>query len=128
MTGNSLTADTNIFIDLMKGDETVSQKLESCNEVYISPVVLAELYFGAYRSANPEKHVSKIASAIQKSRLLKIDATTAEIFVSIKLALFTNGTPIPENDIWIAASAVQHQLPLYTTDKHFADVAGLLLA
>jgi tRNA(fMet)-specific endonuclease VapC len=128
MTGNSLAAGTNIFIDLMKGDETVSQKLESCNEVYISPVVLAELYFDAYRSANPEKHVSKIASAIQKSRLLKIDATTAEIFVTIKLALFTKGTPIPENDIWIAASAIQFQLPLYTTDKHFADVAGLLLA
>jgi tRNA(fMet)-specific endonuclease VapC len=128
MTGNSLAADTNIFIDLMKGDETISQKLESCNEVYISPVVLAELYFGTYRSANPEKHVSKIASAIQKSRLLKIDATTAEIFVTIKLALFTNVTPIPENDIWIAASAVQYQLPLYTSDKHFADVTGLLLA
>ncbi len=127
MTGNNLAADTNIFIDLMKGDEAISQKLESCDDVYISPIVLAELYFGAYRSANPEKHLSKIASAIQKSRLLKIDAATAEIFVTIKLALFTKGTPIPENDIWIAASAIQHQLPLYTSDKHFAEVAELFL-
>jgi len=127
MTGNNLVADTNIFIDLMKGDESISQKLESCNDVYISPIVLAELYFGAYRSANPEKHLIKITSAIQKCRLLTIDATTAELFVTIKLALFTKGTPIPENDIWLAASAVQHQLPLYTSNKHFAEVADLFL-
>ncbi len=127
MTGNNLVADTNIFIDLMKGDESISQKLESCNDVYISPIVLAELYFGAYRFANPEKHLIKITSAIQKCRLLTIDATTAELFVTIKLVLFTKGTPIPENDIWIAASAVQHQLPLYTSDKHFAEVADLFL-
>ena len=127
MTGNNLAADTNIFIDLMKGDRSVAEKLESCNDVYISPVVLAELYFGAYRSANPEKHLNKIASAIQKGKLLKIDAATAEIFVTIKLALFTKGSPIPENDIWIAASAVQYQLPFYTSDKHFAEVDGLIL-
>lgn len=127
MTGNSIAADTNVFIDLMKGDEQIAHKLESFNEVYLSPVVLVELYFGAYRSANPEKHLRKIAIAIQKSKLLTIDATTAEIFVTIKLALFAKGNPIPENDIWIAATAMQHGLPLYTNDKHFTEVEGITL-
>src|SRR5438874_8705054 len=110
MTGNKIIVDTNIFIDLMKGNETIAHKLESYSEVYISPVVLVELYFGAYRSANPEKHLRKISIAIHKSKLLLIDAGTAEIFVTIKLALFAKGNPIPENDIWIAAAAIQHQL------------------
>ena len=128
MTGNSIIADTNIFIDLMKGNEAIAKKLESFDEVYLSPVVLVELYFGAYRSANPEKHLRKIAIAIQESKLLTIDAATAEIFVTIKLALFAKGNPIPENDIWIAATSLQHQLPLYTSDKHFAEVEGIRLA
>jgi tRNA(fMet)-specific endonuclease VapC len=127
MTGNSVVADTNIFIDLMKGDEAIAQKLESFDEVYISPVVLVELYFGAYRSANPEKHLRKVGIAIDKSKLLAIDAVTAEIFVTIKLALFAKGNPIPENDIWIAATALQHQLLLYTNDKHFTEVNGIKL-
>jgi tRNA(fMet)-specific endonuclease VapC len=127
MTGNNIVADTNIFIDLMKGSEMIAKKLESFDEVYLSPVVLVELYFGAYRSANPEKHLRKIAVAIQESKLLTIDATTAEIFVTIKLALFAKGNPIPENDIWIAATAIQHQLPLYTNDKHFSEVENITL-
>jgi tRNA(fMet)-specific endonuclease VapC len=128
MTGNSIVADTNIFIDLMKGSEAIAKKLESFDEVYLSPVVLVELYFGAYRSANPEKHLRKIAIAIQESKLLTIDGATAEIFVTIKLALFAKGNPIPENDIWIAATSLQHQLPLYTNDKHFAEVEGIRFA
>jgi tRNA(fMet)-specific endonuclease VapC len=59
--------------------------------------------------------------------LLAIDATTAEIFVTIKLALFAKGNPIPENDIWIAATAIQYQLPLYTNDKHFIEVENISL-
>lgn len=127
MTGNKIIVDTNIFIDLMKGDKTIAQKLESYSEVYISPVVLVELYFGAYRSANPEKHLRKITIAIHKSKLLSIDAGTAETFVTIKLALFARGNPIPENDIWIAAAAIQHQLPLYTNDSHFREIDGIVL-
>jgi len=127
MTGNSIVADTNIFIELMKGDTAIAKKLESFNEVYLSPVVLVELYFGAYRSANPKKHLNKISIAIQKTKPLIIDAATSEIFVAIKLALFAKGRPIPENDIWIAASALQHQLPLYTNDNHFADIDGIIL-
>ncbi|MBN9379639.1 MAG: type II toxin-antitoxin system VapC family toxin [Chitinophagaceae bacterium] len=127
MTGNNIIADTNIFIDLMKGNEAVAKKLESFDEVHLSPIVLVELYFGAYRAADPAKHLRKIAIAIQECKLQTIDAATADIFVAIKLALFAKGNPIPENDIWIAATAIQHQLPLYTNDKHFNEVESLVL-
>lgn len=127
MTGNSIVADTNIFIDLMKGDAAIAAKLESFAVVYLSPVTLAELYFGAYRSVNVAKHLKSVAIATQNTNLLPIDASTAEQFVSIKLSLFAQGRPIPENDIWIAAAALQFQLPLYTSDKHFSYINGLNL-
>lgn len=127
MTGNSIVADTNIYIDVMKGETALAQKLELFTEVYLSPIVLAELYFGAYRSASPQKHLNKISIAIRDSKLLTINGTTSELFVNIKLALFAKGKPIPENDIWIAASALQHDLPLFTSDKHFDEIEGLSL-
>jgi tRNA(fMet)-specific endonuclease VapC len=125
MTGNNILADTNIFIDLMKGDIAIAQKLESFNEVYLSPIVLSELYFGAYRSANPTRHLAKITIILQNSKLLAVDSETAEMYVTIKLALLSKGNPIPENDMWIAASAFQHNLPLYTNDSHFTQVEGI---
>ncbi len=58
---------------------------------------------------------------------MAIDAETSRIFVSIKLALFAKGKPIPENDIWIAATAMQYNFPLYTTDGHFKEIEGISL-
>ena len=95
--------------------------------MYLSPIVLAELYFGAYRSASPQKHISKILIAVWDSKLLAIDGITSDLFVKIKLALFAKGKPIPENDIWIAASTLQYDLPLFTLDKHFDEIEGLRL-
>jgi tRNA(fMet)-specific endonuclease VapC len=127
MIGSRVLAGTNIFIDLMKGDTAIAKNLESFNTVYISPIVLSELYFGAYRSDNSAKHLAKITVAVQNSQVLAIDAATAEIYVSIKLALLAKGNPISENDIWIAASALQHNLLLYANDNHFRQVGGVQL-
>src|SRR5688500_2296839 len=122
MIGSKVIVDTNIFIDLMRGDLAVAKKIESFSEVFISPVVLVELYFGAYRSARPEQNILKISSAIEQSLVLLIDSVTAETFVAVKLGLLANGYPIPENDIWIASAAIQHRIPVYTNDNHFNNV------
>lgn len=127
MIGNSIVADTNIYIDVMKGEKAVAERLKLFSEVYLSPIVLAELYFGAYRSASPQKHLSKISIAMRDSKLLSINGATSELFVKIKVALFAKGKPIPENDIWIAASSLQYNLPLFTSDKHFNEIEGLSL-
>ena len=62
MTGSSIIADANIYIDIMKGETALAQKLELFTEIYLSPIVLAKLYFGAYRSASPQKHLNKISA------------------------------------------------------------------
>jgi len=128
MTGNSrVLTDTNILIDLMKGDTGIASKLELFDDVYISPFILAELYFGAYRPLNPTKHLQKIALAVQKTKLLAVDAATSEIFVTLKLSLFSKGTPIPENDIWIAATAIQYNIPVIQTTAISDSSKNLLL-
>jgi len=54
-----------------------------------------------------------------------VDEPTAERYAAIYLALRNAGTPVPTNDMWIAASALRHQLPLFTYDAHFRNVPGL---
>ena len=125
MTGNNVLADTNVFIEIMKGNADFAQRLQRCSCVYLSPFVQAELYFGAYRSVNVKKHLDKVDTVVKKTKPVIVDSFTAEIFVQIKFSLINKGQPIPENDIWIAASALQHGLPVFTNDAHFAEVENL---
>ncbi len=128
MTGNKLLLDTNIVIELFKGDKQILAVLEEQESVYIPTAVLGELYLGAYRSANIQKKIHEIKNFLLKCIVLDTGYTTAENYAVIKTALLNKGKPIPENDIWIAATAMQYQLPLYTHDKHFAEVEGIRLA
>jgi tRNA(fMet)-specific endonuclease VapC len=62
-----------------------------------------------------------------KVSLLNCNKETARIYGKVKAQLKKNGTPIPENDIWIAAVAIQHDLVLVTNDNHFLNVEGLTI-
>lgn len=127
MTGNKLLLDTNVIIDLWDGNTKVIDYLEQQHNLYIPATVLGELYVGAFRSVNKEKHLAAINEFLEHSTVFSSDSQTAEYYGSVKATLLNKGKPIPENDIWIAATALQHQLPLYTHDKHFKEVEGLQL-
>ena len=127
MPASKIVIDTSVVIELIKGNLAVTQKVNTYEVILVSPIVLSELYFGAYRSANPKKHLKKIKLALTKSTVLPINSTTTKTFVSIKVALYAKGNVIPDNDIWIASAAMQKRLPLYTNDKHFKRINGLLL-
>ncbi len=127
MTGNEVVVDSNIIIDIMKGDAHVAARFQAFHIPCITPVILSELYFGAYRSANPSKNIAKIRMATQRCRILVMNESTADSFVAIKLALQAKDKPIPENDIWIAASAIQYQFAVYTNDAHFSNIDDLQL-
>lgn len=117
--------DTNVVIDLFKGKLSVFELIEKQQTVYIPTAVLAELYLGAYRSNNEQKHLQEIKDFLLRCTVLHADHITAEQYAVVKTALLKKGKPIPENDIWIAATALQHKLPLYTNDNHFGEVTGL---
>lgn len=88
---------------------------------------MGELYLGAYRSANPKKHIKQINFFLEKCNVLIADDETANHYALIKAALLQKGKPIPENDIWIAAIAKQFDLKLHTKDRHFNEIDRLNL-
>ncbi|WP_227256242.1 PIN domain-containing protein [Pedobacter sp. MR2016-19] len=99
MTGSNLL-DTNIVIELFKGNPTITEFLETLEEeINIPFAVLGELYLGAYRSANPKKHIKQINSFLERCNVLIADDETANHYALIKTVLLQKGKPIPENDI-----------------------------
>jgi tRNA(fMet)-specific endonuclease VapC len=127
MTGNSILLDTNIVIELFKGNPAVVTFLEAQQTVDIPFAVLGELYLGAYKSSNPKKHLQQIDAFLENCNVLIADDETANQYALIKSALLKKGKPIPENDMWIAAVSRQFDLQLHTQDKHFKEIEGLNL-
>ena len=91
----------------------------------ISVTVLGELYFGAFKSARLNANLRRIGDLLSETIHLECDAETAYEYGNIKNELRIKGHPIPENDVWIAATARQHGLTLASRDRHFAFVEQL---
>jgi tRNA(fMet)-specific endonuclease VapC len=89
--------------------------------------VVGELYVGAYKSANPLKHIKEVNDFLMKCQIIPTDGKTAHEYAIIKSALLKKGKPIPENDIWIAATSQQYDMCLHTRDKHFIEIDNLLI-
>jgi len=121
----SYLADTNIVIAYLKPEPTVVQRIDVVGAIFVSSVVLGELYFGARKSDRVDANLARIAEFASKNTILPRDAETAEQYGMIREALRAAGRPIPENDVWIAATARQHGLTLATRDAHFAHVPAL---
>jgi tRNA(fMet)-specific endonuclease VapC len=119
--------DTNIVIALFAKEAAVEQHLAEAEEVFIASIVLGELYYGAQKSARVETNISRVNTFAAGSAVLVCDTATAQYYGVIKNQLRAKGTPIPENDIWIAAIARQYQLILVTRDEHFRAVDGLIV-
>jgi tRNA(fMet)-specific endonuclease VapC len=127
MIGNKCVIDTSIVIAMFKNNEAVVAVLDKMHEIYVPVTVVGELRYGAYKAADTQKHLSQVNTFLSHCTVLPSDLTTADVYGSIKTALSKKGKPIPENDIWIAAIAVQHNLPLYANDAHFNEIDTLTL-
>ena len=125
MTGNNILLDTNIVIELFKGNPAVTASFGTQQSANIPFAVLGELYLGAYRSSDPIKHIKQVNDFLKKCDVLIADNETANNYALIKTKLLNKGKPIPENDIWIAAIAQQYELRLITRDKHFDEIEGI---
>ncbi len=95
----------------------------------LTPVVLGELRAGFVRGARRGKNEAELARFRESPRVevVDLDAGTADRYAAIVESLRTAGAPIPTNDVWIAASAMQHGLRLLTTDTHFRHVAQVIV-
>lgn len=117
--------DTNVVIALLEGDAAVKDELARADEVFLSTIALGELYFGARKSGRADTNLARIDEFAAGNVVLICNVDTARRYGEVKNALRLEGRPIPENDIWIAAIALQHDLTLITRDRHFDSVDGL---
>ena len=117
--------DTNIVIALFADDDSVKENLSKAEEIFIPNVVIGELFYGAHKSARAKENIARIEDLASSSVILGCDTETARMYGEIKNNLRIKGHPIPENDIWIAAIAVQHNLTLVSRDAHFSEIENL---
>lgn len=117
--------DTNIVIALFAGDKAVEERVRNTADVALAPPIIGELCFGAQKSGKVTENLHRIYMFIEQHTLFSCDLETAQWYGIIKDRLRRKGSLIPDNDIWIAAIAIQHGLILVTRDSHFDEVESL---
>jgi tRNA(fMet)-specific endonuclease VapC len=122
-----LLIDTNRYVDMIQGNVEVATRFTSTKVLWVPVIVLGKLLAGFAYGKNRRSNENKLRRFLNKSstELLFLDTETARVYGEVSLALRNQGTPIPTNDIWIAALALQHDLTLDTRDGHFQHVPGL---
>jgi tRNA(fMet)-specific endonuclease VapC len=120
--------DTNIVLALFANDQAVVEQIEDADEVFIPSIVLGELYYGARRTGNSRENIAWIYEFAQSNAVLPCDAETARWYGVLKDLLRQKNGLLPENDVWIAALALQYGLILVTRDPQFHAVTNLKIA
>lgn len=122
-----LLLDTNAYTALMLGDADTLEVLAYAERLLMNSVVLGELLGGFAAGTREASNRAVLAKFLDSPRveLLTLTATTADSYALVYCSLRRKGQPIPSNDLWIAASALEHGAALLTRDAHFAHVEGL---
>jgi tRNA(fMet)-specific endonuclease VapC len=116
--------DTNILSAGFRQERLIPKRVSEV-EHYLSPIVLGELYEGAFFALNRASYLQNVRTLIRFGVVLAFDVITSERFGLIAANLEQRGLRIPDNDMWIAAHALQYDLILVTRDEHFSRVSGL---
>jgi tRNA(fMet)-specific endonuclease VapC len=117
--------DTNALSALADGDEALFARLDAVPELYVPVVVLGEYRFGIEQSRYRRTYERWLDDALGDLAVLPILEPTARQYAKLFRELKAAGTPIPTNDVWIAALCREHRLPLVSRDSHFAAVSAL---
>ncbi|MCC7205846.1 MAG: type II toxin-antitoxin system VapC family toxin [Anaerolineae bacterium] len=117
--------DANAAIAILENDPAFRAAFSERHEALVPVIVLGELYAGAEKSARVEANLKRVAEFESRRSIVPCDSQTARQYARISQQLRKKGRPIPQNDMWIAALAMQHSLTLVTRDAHFSHVDGL---
>lgn len=119
--------DTNAYSHFLRGNDQVLQALIEAEIVFMSVFVLGELQYGFRQGSKIKQNRENLAKFLSKPsvRVLNGTSETALVFSEIKYSLKNSGSPIPLNDVWIAANTIETGSVLITFDKHFTLVPGL---
>ncbi len=125
MNGSRIALDTNEAIAVLSNAGDAGRWVVAFAVVHLPVPVVGELRFGALNSRRANENRERVETLVKRCRVLDVNVTTAEVYADVRLRLRRAGKPIPENDVWIAALCIQYNLPLATSDEHFAHVHGL---
>jgi tRNA(fMet)-specific endonuclease VapC len=117
--------DTNALSAMAEAEPRVASEVGKARLIAIPVIVLGEYLFGVAQSRRRIEYEQWINRNLRNLRVLDITAETASQYADLRLELKRSGTPIPANDVWIAALCRQHALPLLSQDRHFDRVAGV---
>jgi predicted nucleic acid-binding protein len=122
--------DTNAYSALKRADSAMVEIFQYAEVIGISPVVIGELLFGFDNGNKSKENRQELQKFLESPRVkvFPILSETAHFFSQITLSLKRKGKPIPTNDIWIAAQALEHGCVVCTYDVHFRAIEGLLIA
>ena len=125
-----IALDTNRLTDLFRGDTALADQLAACDEVGVPLVVLGELLAGFYGGTRRLHNEALLRLFLNKPtvQLLMPGRETTQHYGRLFVQLKRAGTPIPDNDIWIAAQALEHDLELISRDTHFDRIPQLARA
>ncbi len=116
-----IAIDTNRYVDFARGDGEAVERIRQAQRIHVPFVVLAELRAGFLCGAKPERNEANLTRFLDSPRVefLYPDDQTTHQYARLFRQLRSQGTPIPTNDLWTGALAVQHGLYLFARDRHF---------
>jgi tRNA(fMet)-specific endonuclease VapC len=120
-----LILDTNALSAVADGEASAVGAVERAARVEIPVIVLGEYGLGIAQSRHKLDYQNWLQEWIAVVSVLSVDEDTAHAYAAVGFELKKKGTPIPTNDLWIAALCRQHSLPLLSRDRHFDLVSGL---
>jgi len=122
-----LLLDTSAYSGFHRGVPSVVEKISGSDSVLISPVMLGELMYGFRKGAKFDQNMRMLRRFLEHEavEVAPLGEVTADRYSRIVLQLKKDGSPIPVNDAWIAAQAMEHGAELLTSDRHFEKISGL---
>jgi tRNA(fMet)-specific endonuclease VapC len=117
--------DTNGLSALAEGDPRLEPILRRATQIAVPVIVLGEYRYGVQQSRERQRYEHWLVEYLSKFRVLDVEEQTTTSYAAVRGELKRAETPIPSNDVWIAALCRQHSLPLLSRDRHFDLVPGL---
>jgi len=126
---NKILLDTNAYVAFKRGDKDALRIIQKAATIGFSVIVLGKLLAGFTAGSKESTNREELKTFLDSPRvvLLNVSETTSEFYTKIFSGLKEKGKTIPTNDLWIAATALEHGYAIFTYDRHFKEIDGLLI-
>ncbi len=124
----SFLLDTNLIIAAINREPGVTTQLSESAGATISVISEGEMRYGIAHSAFPDENLERFKRIAERLTVLPVDIPVSKWYGYLKHRQRRRGLPVPDNDLWIAATAMRHELTLVTRDRHFDRIEGLTKA